>query len=292
MLAFALLIIGLSEVLSLSCPPCGLSGPCQDPACCDSGFLVKDVCGCCMTCAKPQDDTCGGPFNSGGTCAQGLSCLRSCGCRTDEEEECVFPFVYKGQTYTKCTTAESANNKPWCATKVFNESNEVIRNQWGDCQEYCSDENMPNQCNLFNENGRCLDASRAKENLAIFTRNLGSDSAEIDEASSGSGRQEFILPCNDPFRTTPKNYCRCSNGETLRDLSGNIKGACNGQGSPGTFSVNDPDTIYGYCFVEHVEDPSNPSKNCFDDVQYSPADGRFYSFQACRDEFESGRIQN
>ena len=29
---------------------------------------------------------------------------------------------------------------------------------------------MPNQCNLFNENGRCLDASRAKENLAIFTR--------------------------------------------------------------------------------------------------------------------------
>jgi len=221
-----------------------------------------------------------------------------------QSKQCIFPFVYKGKTYTECTTVESANKKAWCATKVNPDTNVVIRNQWGDCNEYCSAEAPPappgapqappfrESCNLFNEQGRCLDTKRAQENLDIFRRTVGDDEAIVDEPSSGSNDQEIMLPCNDPFRTKPKTHCRCDNGEIRRDLSGNIKGGCSGQGNPGTFNVDDPDTQYGYCFLDNIQDPSNPSRNCFSDVSYSPADGRFYSFQACRDEFESGRIQN
>ena len=45
------------------------------------------------------------------------------GCATEQlpggqSKQCIFPFVYKGKTYTECTTVESANKKAWCATKV------------------------------------------------------------------------------------------------------------------------------------------------------------------------------
>ena len=73
-----------------SCPP--------PPHCCESGMqtnvdcfndhLIKrqlttgqytfDECGCCMTCAKAELQVCGGPNESSGKCAQGLSCLKTC----------------------------------------------------------------------------------------------------------------------------------------------------------------------------------------------------------------------
>ena len=54
-------------------PPCV-----QTPQCCDSGFYTLDVCGCCLTCAKPEGAVCGGPFRIAGQCAAGLRCLRQC----------------------------------------------------------------------------------------------------------------------------------------------------------------------------------------------------------------------
>ena len=55
-------------------------------------------------------------------------------CRTEQGNTCVFPFTYKGVTYKSCTTAESDNNKAWCATEVDTEG-VVVNNQWQDCAE-------------------------------------------------------------------------------------------------------------------------------------------------------------
>ena len=46
----------------------------------------------------------------------------------------MFPFTYRGVTYKTCTTAESDNNKAWCATEVDSEG-VVVNNKWQDCAE-------------------------------------------------------------------------------------------------------------------------------------------------------------
>ena len=51
----------------------------QKPACCPSGKLTLDECGCCPKCAKGIDEECGGPFGITGSCSIGLNCLRKCG---------------------------------------------------------------------------------------------------------------------------------------------------------------------------------------------------------------------
>ena len=58
------------------------------------------------------------------------------GCQTIHGEDCVFPFIYKGQTYNECTKEESINR--WCATSVM-ENGEVITNHWEDCKDSCFD---------------------------------------------------------------------------------------------------------------------------------------------------------
>jgi len=51
-------------------------------------------------------------------------------CRTNAGDDCIFPFVFNGQTFTKCTYAKSPT--PWCATKV-DQNGVVVTNKWGDC---------------------------------------------------------------------------------------------------------------------------------------------------------------
>ena len=57
-------------------------------------------------------------------------------CKSVGGEDCIFPFKFKGKTYTSCTTTESVNGAAWCATKVDSDDN-VVRNFWKDCEEGC-----------------------------------------------------------------------------------------------------------------------------------------------------------
>lgn len=137
------------------CPSCGVS-PCQTPVCCDSGYYTLDDCGCCLTCAKAQDEICGGPLNIEGQCATGLRCLRQCGqfqiiysgksdtintnncvseCQTVRGRNCIFPFNYEGQTYNSCTTTESSSGAAWCAAEVNSTTGEAVVRQ--DCDDLC-----------------------------------------------------------------------------------------------------------------------------------------------------------
>uniref|UniRef100_T1JJC5 IGFBP N-terminal domain-containing protein n=1 Tax=Strigamia maritima TaxID=126957 RepID=T1JJC5_STRMM len=58
---------------SHSCASCDLSR-CQTPTDC-AGGTTKDACGCCLTCARLANETCGGKFGLLGECDQGLVCL-------------------------------------------------------------------------------------------------------------------------------------------------------------------------------------------------------------------------
>ena len=42
---------------------------------------------------------------------------------------------------------------------------------------------------------------------------------------------------------------------------------------------------HGWCFLENVQNPQNPTDNCFADTQFSVTDGRFWSKKACNGVF-------
>ncbi|XP_059841600.1 cysteine-rich motor neuron 1 protein isoform X1 [Hypanus sabinus] len=58
---------------ALVCLPCDES-KCEEPRNC-SGSILMGFCGCCATCAKQQNETCGGVYGVYGTCDLGLHCV-------------------------------------------------------------------------------------------------------------------------------------------------------------------------------------------------------------------------
>ena len=63
-------------------------------------------------------------------------------CYTKEGRECIFPFTYKGEIYTKCTSIDVY--QPWCATE-FNTADNLIGG-WGLCLEDCEYEEAIVSC--------------------------------------------------------------------------------------------------------------------------------------------------
>ena len=54
--------------------------------------------------------------------------------------KCIFPFLTKdGIAHKACTLHEQAptNSKPWCSTKVRNETGEAMLGHWGECSQGC-----------------------------------------------------------------------------------------------------------------------------------------------------------
>merc|ERR1711976_125381 len=271
--------VALGSALSCNCG----AAPCQTPVCCDSGFYTLDECGCCLTCAKAEDQECGGPFRIAGQCAAGLRCLRQCDCRTEQGSSCVFPFTYKGVTYKSCTTAESDNNKAWCATEVDSEG-VVVNNKWQDCAEGCP--GTPFVCNegfLFNEMGRCVNGTQAPA-LLNQIQQARSLAASLDDIPSESSQKP--APVCEVGRTIPGEqvpdeiHCRCTREALVKGLDGNPKGGC----VPPRDDVGISDLEQGYWFLENILDFTQPERNCYEDVAWSEVDGGFWSNIACVEE--------
>ena len=72
-------------------------------------------------------------------------------CRTSNDHICIFPFVYNGKLYTKCTfdkiddinwkERQSRQRRAWCAYEVNEENN--IMQKWDFCNEHCSVKSIP-----------------------------------------------------------------------------------------------------------------------------------------------------
>ena len=67
-----------------------------------------------------------------------FSFLQVCGtdgASADPNKPCVFPFIYGGKSYDKCTT--EGHDQPWCSTKV-NAGGYHIDGNWGNCDSNCA----------------------------------------------------------------------------------------------------------------------------------------------------------
>jgi len=60
-------------------------------------------------------------------------------CYTVKQEKCSFPFQYKGQQFTQCTTVDN-KGKPWCSTRTDPQGIHM-KGEWADCEDSC-----PVQC--------------------------------------------------------------------------------------------------------------------------------------------------
>merc|ERR550532_670976 len=280
--------IALGSGLSCNCG----SAPCQTPVCCDSGFYTLDECGCCLTCAKDENQECGGPFRIAGQCAAGLRCLRQCDCKTEQGSHCVFPFTYKGVTHKTCTTTESDNGAAWCATQVDSEG-VVVNNQWQDCVEGCPGTGFVcTEGFLFNEMGRCVNGTEAPSLLNDIKQGR-SLAASLDDIPSESSQKpapvcelgRFITEDGSP--PIPSGiHCRCTREALVKGLDGNPKGGC----VPPRDDVGISDLEQGYCFLENILDFTHPERNCYEDVAWSEVDGRFWSNIACVEEHSKPQV--
>ena len=54
-------------------------------------------------------------------------------CTTTAGQPCKFPFLYRGQEWSHCTTVDSVNGAAWCAVEVGGDG-EVVPGRWGDCR--------------------------------------------------------------------------------------------------------------------------------------------------------------
>ena len=55
---------------------------------------------------------------------------------SDTTKWCVFPFIYNGKTYEKCTIDDSENSKPWCSYEV-DDQGAAVPGKWADCNPGC-----------------------------------------------------------------------------------------------------------------------------------------------------------
>ena len=61
-------------------------------------------------------------------------------CHTDggpaKEAGCMFPFIYRGKTYTSCTAVNTKGGRPWCSTRLDSRGR-YMRDRWGYCNDGC-----------------------------------------------------------------------------------------------------------------------------------------------------------
>lgn len=176
--------------------------------------------------------------------------------------ECVLPFKFKGKSFDKCTTEGSENGRPWCAT-TLDVSGEVIEGQWGDCAEGCpGTEFTCGDTDIFNKLGRCVPTARGE--------------IEVNKALAYS---------LDPGATSPDPVAQCRTSDVNKCSCATLSGPASKDHAQRGEGCHESDRgLPGWCFLANVADPTDPTKDCYEDVIWSATNGRFWSSLACQDK--------
>jgi len=237
---------------------------------------------------KAELQTCGGASDISGRCADGLQCLKTClPCKTvgDRGLPCIFPFKYEDAygnwTYNTCTTKDSDDGQPWCATKV-DAQGYVVDNAWGDCLDGCPGTRIECDDDYFSiQEGECIDVSVPGSIPNWFgapTVKLEPPEKDLFEAPVCKNKGAAVRLYD--------NTCRCDRGETAVDfdLEGTPRGNCTGLEDDAQDNL---DKVW--CFLENIRDPATPENGCYSDTTWSERDGRYWSSLACREDPDIGR---
>jgi len=302
------------SVDSFSCAPPEYRGttPCEVPKCCESGELTTEICSGCPTCASAKEEECGAGFEAyQPDCAKGLSCFTRCPvCTTENPEDlgspgntCVFPFKYKGVTYEKCTKVDSNNGKAWCAFNI--QPGTVVPQDgkhWGDCNQDCPGADFEcNKNDLINIRGTCVPAIQQNIRIARpYAHEFRSGLTDTKPARKCSEEPPYVhqrIKTSKCYCLPPRNGTEKQEGEgcTKTPFKATIQGDAfvfdagdvleEGAPPPPPPEEDDPKLSKGWCFLSGVKDPRyyEPEEHCYDDLQWSETEQKFWSTNACRD---------
>jgi hypothetical protein len=76
------------------------------------------------------------------------ACANGMGGKTAYGSPCIFPFIYKNNTYTACTTVDMKDME-WCATEVDDDSLIAVQGSWGACIDCVEDDDFDNQFGYY-----------------------------------------------------------------------------------------------------------------------------------------------
>jgi len=307
-------------VNSFSCAPPEFrhTTPCEIPKCCESGELTTEFCSGCPTCAAAKEEECGAGFEAyQPDCAKGLACFTRCdpcttvkpndfdddadGSPKKEVHNCVFPFKYKGKTYEKCTQADSDNGKSWCAYDI-QPGTEVPQDgkHWGDCNHDCPGAEF--ECEkgqLFNIRGKCVSEReqliRIARPYAHTFRSGLNDTKPIKKCSEEPAYVHKRIKEEKCYCLPPRKGSEKQEGEgcTKKQAEGdafifdaeNLPGVDGPPPPPPPSDYDEPSfkPKRGWCFLSGVKDPRyfKPEEHCYDDLQWSETEQKFWSTDAC-----------
>jgi len=249
---------GINLVMSLDCLPPG-SQPClKEPLCCNSGYFTTKPCGNCRACVKAEGEKCGGLFDEDGICAPGLHCKKHCPPEVADGDECKLrPWGMPGKCVKNATTEVA--RPELCSLPPMRPDFGIMclatipvyhwDNKRGKCVKYVYG-GCGGTKNLFDTEQDCYD-----------TCNGGKPTAAV--VDNGWRKAPKCSSCPD------KNACRCAL-EASPERNENCIAA----------EWQRPDHK-GYCFLENIQDPKNPTKHCFNDMKWSITHSRYYSYEAC-----------
>ena len=80
----------------------------------------------------------------------------SLACKTIDDLECIFPFIYEGQTYNNCITIHN-NGIPWCPTQLDSLGN--YNGYWNNCGLGCEPPQAPAAPSTNATNNSCRTTS-------------------------------------------------------------------------------------------------------------------------------------
>jgi len=138
--------------------------------------------------------------------AAGTICITDSG--PSAHEPCIFPFKFRGVTYTGCTWVASdlTDSKPWCSTMV-NETGHHIggKGKWGNCAPGCPippDDRPPTPKPNEGANNSAITTSLTKTMATITTTDCRTVSGPVKDA-----------PCLFPFTYQGEEYHECSTAD-------------------------------------------------------------------------------
>jgi len=109
-----------------------------DGATCHLPFIYKNVTYDECTTEDSETLWC----NTGGQDLVRADCRPGCaiGCHTYLGNKCIFPFKFKGKTFTKCEQDKNSQKAlTWCATEVDSQG-EMVQGKWEYCHSGCEEE--------------------------------------------------------------------------------------------------------------------------------------------------------
>ena len=118
--------------------------------------------------------------------------------------------------------------------------------------------------------GVCVNGTEAPSLLR--QAQAGPLAAILDDIPSETSQKP--APLCPRAREAEQRSCRCTREATLIGLDGNPHGGC----VPPRDDVGIQDLEFGWCFLENIRDPLNPSVGCYEDATWSEVDGRLAKF--------------